>query len=418
MRFQAQRGTADLLPGESAKWQSAEATFRELTGRYGYHEIRTPTFEDMELFTRTAGETSEIVTKQMYTFQDKGERWVALKPEGTAPVMRSLIEHSLCPQGAVARLSYITPFFRYERPQKGRMREGHQFGLELVGSSSARADAEIIEITVRFYEAMGVPSPMVLLNSLGRDECRARYTEAILDAIGPWLADKSEEDQARARKNPLRLLDSKDAAVLEAMSAVPPVLNYLEDASKVRFDALQHLLTEANVPFKVSPEVVRGLDYYTETVFEVHSTHLGSQSALCGGGRYDTLIKELGGSDTPSVGVGMGIERLMIVLDSIGRDFGIAPIDAYVVMSSPSASESCRSLTRELRNAGLAVMEDIDEKSMKSQLRQADRSNARYAIMIGEDELNGDYATIKQLASSEQEKVSRAEVASWLKAQS
>jgi histidyl-tRNA synthetase len=414
MRFQAQRGTADVLPGESAKWQYVESTFRQLTGRYGYHEIRTPTFEDTELFTRSSGETSEIVTKQMYTFNDKGDRSLTLKPEGTAPVMRSLIENNLCPQGTVTRLSYITPFFRYERPQKGRMREGHQLGLELVGSSSPRADAEIIEITVRFYEAVGVPEPMVLLNSLGRDECRARFRDAILEAVAPWLATQSEEDQARARKNPLRLLDSKDPAIQEIVATVPPVLNFLEDESGARFEALQGYLTEAGVPFKVAPEVVRGLDYYTETVFEVHSAHLGAQSALCGGGRYDTLIKELGGAATPSVGVGMGIERLMIVLDSVGKQFDLPGLDAFLIMSSPTAASACRTLARDLRNAGLAVMEDIDERSMKSQLRQADKSGAKYALLIGDDELAGGFVTVKLLASAEQHQVPLGEVAQWL----
>ncbi len=417
MRFQAQRGTADVLPGESAKWQYVESTFRQLVGRYGYHEIRTPTFEQTELFTRSSGETSEIVTKQMYTFTDKGDRSVTLKPEGTAPVMRSLIENNLCPPGTVTRLSYVTPFFRYERPQKGRMREGHQLGLELVGSPSPRADAEIIEITVRFYEAVGVPEPIVLLNSLGRDECRDRFRDAILEAVGPWMETQPEEDQERVRKNPLRLLDSKDPKVQEIVAGVPPVLNFLEEDSKARFEALQQYLTEAGVQFRVAPEVVRGLDYYTETVFEVHSAHLGAQSALCGGGRYDTLIQQLGGASTPSVGVGMGIERLLIVLDSVEKQFDFPPADAFLIMSTPSAAKVCRDLARNLRNAGLAVMEDIDEKSMKSQLRQADRSGAKFAIMIGDDEVAGGFATVKRLASSEQHQVPLGEVGSWLTSQ-
>lgn len=418
MRFQAQRGTADVLPGESAKWQYVESTFRQLTGRYGYHDIRTPTFESTELFTRSSGETSEIVTKQMYTFTDKGDRSVTLKPEGTAPVMRSLIENNLCPQGTVTRLSYVTPFFRYERPQKGRMREGHQLGLELVGSASPRADAEIIEVTVRFYEAVGVPEPLVLLNSLGRDECRTRFRDAILQAVSPWLMLQPDEERERIKKNPLRLLDSKDPAVQEIVVKVPPVLNFLEDESRVRFDALQEYLTEAGVNFRVAPEVVRGLDYYTETVFEVHSAHLGAQSALCGGGRYDTLIQQLGGPATPSVGVGMGIERLMIVLDSIEKKFDFPPSDAFLIMSSPAAARACRDLARNLRNVGLSILEDIDERSMKSQLRQADRSGARFAILIGDDEVHGQFATIKRLASAEQHQVPLSEVAPWLASQS
>jgi len=405
MQFQAPRGTEDIVPSESYKWLRIEATFRELTRLYGYHELRTPTFEDTEVFTRTSGETSDIVTKQMYTFLDKGDRSITLKPEGTAPAMRALLEHNLCPQGTVARLSYITPIFRYERPQKGRLREAHQVGLELVGSSSPAADAEVIEITMKFYEKLGITETTAMLNSLGRDECRTRYREAILQCTASYLADQSTEMQEKVRKNPLRLLDSKDPSAQEAIKAVPPVTEYLEDDSRVRFEQLQQLLTDAGVPYKLAPEVVRGLDYYTETVFEVLSSSLGSQSSLCGGGRYDNLVKELGGPSLPSVGVAMGIERAVIVMDTLNLWCSAPKPDAFVVQASEAAAKACAELVRNLRREGLVTLVDIDGKSMKSQLRQADKSGAGLALIIGDDEVAKGVVQIKKLGTSEQQEV-------------
>ncbi|HZH98934.1 MAG TPA: histidine--tRNA ligase, partial [Fimbriimonadaceae bacterium] len=330
MRFKAPRGTQDVLPDVVQEWQWVEQEFLSLTKLYGYREIRTPTFEETELFIRTSGETSDVVSKEMYTFLDRGERNLALKPEGTAPAMRALIEHNLCPPGVVQRLSYITPIFRYSRPQKGRYREAHQVGLELVGSESAAADAEVIEITYEFYRRVGLNDVQVLLNSIGREQCREAYREAILQHAQSYLQGQPEDVQARARKNSLRLLDSKDPEVQELMSSGPSILDYLEPDSRQRLDSVCEMLTSAGVPFTLSPEIVRGLDYYTETVFEVQSTQLGAQSSLCGGGRYDNLIRELGGSQTPSVGVAMGIERLLIVLEEKGLLPSPSPLDAVV----------------------------------------------------------------------------------------
>jgi len=405
MRYQAPRGTEDILPAESYKWLKVESTFRELTRRYGYQELRTPTFEDTDLFVRTSGETSDIVSKEMYTFTDKGDRSLTLKPEGTAPAMRALLEHNLCPPGTVARMSYIIPIFRYGRPQKGRLREAHQVGLELVGSPSAAADAEVIEITVRFYEALGIEDSVAMLNSLGRSECRARYREAILQYSATFLTDQPQDVQDKVHKNPLRLLDSKDPAAQEAIKAIPPITDYLEDESKARFDRIQQMLTDANVRYQVAPEVVRGLDYYTETVFEVLSTKLGAQSSLCGGGRYDDLVKELGGPSTPSVGVAMGVERAIIVMDDAGLWDGGTKPDVFVVQATENAFEMCQKLARDLRTAGMATLLDIDGKSMKSQLRQADKSGAAIALILGEDELRKNSVQLRKLGSSVQEEV-------------
>lgn len=415
MRIQAPRGTDDLLPSVSHRWIRLENEFRALTGLYGYREVRTPTFEDIELFIRTSGETSDIVSKEMYDFFDKGQRHVCLKPEGTAGAARAVVEHSLCPQGQVVRLSYITPIFRYGRPQKGRLREAHQVGLELIGSPSPAADAEVIEITAKFYERIGIEDVQVLLNSIGRAECRARYRDVVLGHFATYLAGVESEERAKSEKNPLRLLDTKDPAAAELAKTVPPILDYLEDESKANFETLQALLTEAGVDYKVSPDIVRGLDYYTDTVFEVLSTKLGAQSSLCGGGRYDNLIKELGGPPTPSVGVAMGIERAMIVLEESGLAWEAERPAVYVVQATEDAAAFCRTLVRELREAGLETHCDLDGKKMGNQLKQADKAGARFAALIGTDELASSTVLLRDLSSGEQTTPARKDVVAHLK---
>jgi histidyl-tRNA synthetase len=405
MRFQAPRGTQDVLPADSPKWQRLESIARDLLHRYGYQEIRTPTFEETGLFVRTSGETSEIVTKQMYSFVDKGGRNITLKPEGTAPVMRSVLENNLCPPGTVMRLYYITPVYRYERPQKGRLREPHQIGMELIGSSSPAADAEVMEATVRFFQEIGITDAEVQLNSIGREECRSKYREAILTHMESFLRSQGEEAWDRASRNPLRLLDSKDPDMQAALQGAPSILDYLEDDCRARFDQILELLTEASVPHRVVPGIVRGLDYYTESVFEVHSPMLGAQSTLCGGGRYDGLIHELGGPQTPSVGVGIGMERALLVLESMGHPAPEFKVDAFVVQASPVAEKACAALARKLRAAGKSVLLDIEGKSLKSQLRQADRSGAKFALIVGEDELAKGSVTVRELAGGEQREV-------------
>lgn len=405
MRFQAPRGTEDCLPGQSDKWIWLENEFRAVARLYGYRGIRTPTFEETELFVRSSGETSDIVTKQMYSFKDKGDRDITLKPEGTAPVIRAMLEHSLCQQGSVCRYSYVTPIFRYERPQKGRLRESHQVGLELIGSSAAEADAEIIEATVRFYERIGIDEVEVSLNSIGRDECRGRFRDAVLKHMESYLSGQEEGVRERAQKNPLRMLDSKDPAIQEALKGLAPITDFLEEDSKARLATVERLLTTAGVRYRIAPEIVRGLDYYTEIVFEVQSTRLGAQSALCGGGRYDNLIKEMGGTAMPAVGVAMGVERALIVLEAIERGPAAEKPDVFVIQATPAAREACLRLAAELRKAGFATIMDYEGRSMKSQLKQADREGAKTAILIGDDELAKNVATVRSLSTSEQKEV-------------
>jgi len=381
--------------------------FAELAGQFGYGEVRTPAFEETELFVRTSGETSEVVNKQMYSFLDKGDRNLSLKPEGTAPAVRAYLEHGLGQPGQTTRLWYFTPFFRYERPGKGRYRQAHQFGLELVGSAAPEADAEIIEMTVELYRRVGIEA-RVNVNSLGRAETRARYREALLNYAEPYLRDQSDEIRARAALNPLRMLDSKDPEVISAMAGAPKVLDFLEEASKGHFDRLLCLLEEAQVPFEVAPNIVRGLDYYTDTVFEITTDLLGSSNdALCGGGRYDNLVSDLGGPPTPSVGVGIGVERLLIVMSELGLESPLAPLDAMAISATEAARPAIRQIAREMRSAGFSVVTDLDGRSLRSQLKRADQLGAVRAVIVGDEELTAGEVSVRLLASGDQVRVSR-----------
>lgn len=402
MRFQAPRGTHDVLPQNSWAWQWVEQTFRSHASLYGYQEIRTPMFEEFELFVRSSGETSDVVSKEMYDFEDKGGRHIALKPENTASSIRAYLEHHLGIATQATRLYYIAPIFRYGRPQKGRLRQHHQLGLELIGVSTPEADAEIIEMTVRFYELLGLKGLKVLLNSIGRDSCRAAYREIVLSHFRGYLESLDDEGRAKALKNPLRLLDMKDPSAQELAQTVPSILDYLEPDSRGRFEQLQALLREATIEYEIAPSIVRGLDYYTDTVFEVQSESLGAQSSLCGGGRYDGLVEQLGGPSTPAVGVGMGIERALMVLETEAVVPDSTGSLTYIVAATDSAREAIRTVARSLRTAGKQVIIDLGTKNMKSQLKDADRLHARKVCIIGEDELETGSAIVRDMVSGDQ----------------
>ncbi len=369
---------------------------------YNYREIRTPTFEDTNLFVRL-GEGTDVVSKEMYTFTDRGGRSVSLKPEGTAPAIRAYLEHSLGGPGQITKLFYITPAFRYDRPQKGRLRESHQTGVEFIGSDSADADAEVIELTARFYKELGMRSITVNLNSLGESECRARFRDALLEFARPALVDMPTEFRERSERNPLRILDSKDPALQQAMLDAPVIGDFLEQESKTHFETLLERLQTLGVAYEIEPRLVRGLDYYTKTVFEVQSEALGAQSQLCGGGRYDGLVMECGGPDTPAVGVGMGIERALVALEN-ERAEQPASLNAFAVCVTENRNEFARILS-DLRDKGVRVESDPDYRSAKSQFRQADKSGAPFAIVIGDEELTNGQATMKNLRESTEAKV-------------
>lgn len=403
-----------MLPSESAAWQALESAFREQTRLLGYREVRTPTFEDTDLFLRTAGETSDVVDKQMYSFEDKGGRNITLKPEGTAGLMRAIVQHNLVPQGLVGRFIYITPVFRYERPQKGRLREHHQLGAELVGSASVEADVEIIELAMAFAKSIGIDGLVARVNSLGRGPGRSEYRKALLSFAAPLLADAGEEVRAKAEKNPLRLLDSKDPAMIEAMASAPSILDYLEEDARSRFETLQEALESRKIAFEVSPEIVRGLDYYTDTVFEIQSDLLGAQATVCAGGRYDNLIGDIGGSPTPSVGFGMGIERTLLVLQALGRELTAESLDAVVVYASPETKPTADEVAARLRQTGRSVVSDLDGRKLQAQMKLADRLGAKFAVVIGPDEIAAGAATVKRLASGEQVSVPLNELAQYI----
>jgi histidyl-tRNA synthetase len=415
-KYKAPRGTYDVVPENAHHWRFVEDTFAELATSYGYGEIRTPVFEETDLFVRSSGDTSEVVTKQMYTFEDKGGRSMTLKPEATAPAIRACLEHSLIgQQSQVARVWYKTPIFRYERPQKGRCRQAHQVGMELVGSTAPAADAEVIEMTVRFYQALGIKDLKVLLNSIGRDATRAAYRDAIMSHVQGWLKDQDDEFRVKAEKNPLRLLDTKDPDLLAVLSDAPIITDYLEDASKSHIDEVLRLLGAAGIEFEYEPRIVRGLDYYTDTVFEVQGMNLGAQSALCGGGRYDGLVEALGGPATPAVGAAMGIERALIALEEEGALPEAAGIDMFIVAAGDGASEQAAALARELRDAGLSCSLDIDGRSRKAQMKLASRSGATWTAIICDEEVSANEVTLLNVETGEQNRVARAEVLARLK---
>ncbi|GMV37638.1 MAG: histidine--tRNA ligase [Fimbriimonadales bacterium] len=404
MDISAPRGTKDVLPDEARRWRFVEDTFRRLCSLYGYGEIRTPVFEHTELFVRGVGEGTDIVSKEMYTFLDKGGRSITLKPEGTAPAARAYVEHHLGGQGAVTKLFYITPIFRYERPQAGRLRQAHQVGLEVFGAASPSADAEVIQLTMAFYEALGLKDLELRLNSLGDAECRRRYREALLAYAASYIASLPEDAAERMRNNPLRLLDSKDPECIEAMAGAPSILDYLEPESREHFVRLQALLHDLGVSFVLEPRLVRGLDYYNRTVFEVVSGSLGAQNSVCGGGRYDGLVELCGGPPTPAVGVAMGIERALMLLDEEALGAEEAPI-AFVVAIGTDMGPRALKLATQLRRAGIAAELDLESRSAKSQFRQADRSGARFAVVLGEDEWSRGAVTLKDLRTQSQAEV-------------
>lgn len=408
MRLQAPRGTEDLFPAAAHTWREIESRYFELARRYGYGEIRTPMFEDAALFDRTAGEFSDIVQKEMYVFRDRGDRLLALKPEGTAPVVRAVIEGGKLPSGGHLRLAYRTEIFRYGRPGRGRLRQGHQVGAELLGSSAAAADAEMIELAMETARVIGVEGAIARVNSIGRTECRRAFGEAVLRHLAPVLGDLTEEARGRVEANPLGALDSKDPTLKAGLAGAPSIRDFLEPESKARLVAIEGMLGTANVPFEADPTIVRGLDYYTETVFEVTAPSLPDLS-LVGGGRYDDLVSLVGGSPTPAVGFAMGIERAMICLEAQASLVAQPKPVAFLVAATPDAAAEVRAMARELRLAGSAVELDLDARSLKSQLRQADASGARYAALVGADELAAGTVTLRDLAEGVQETLLRAD---------
>ena len=408
------KGTKDVLPAEAYKWHFVENTARRIAALYGLKEIRTPTFEHTELFLRGVGDTTDIVNKEMYTFLDKGERSITLKPEGTAGVVRAFIENGLAGGALPLKMYYITPVFRYERPQAGRLREHHQFGVEIFGGKGAETDAEVILLARDYIRALGVEGVELHINSIGCKHCRPRYNEALKAYLRPHLAEMCPTCNARFEKNPLRILDCKEEACAKINANAPCAEEYLCDECREHFAKLKQILDSCGVRYTVDPKLVRGLDYYSKTVFEFISTAIGSQGTVLGGGRYDTLIENLGGPSVPAVGFGSGIERMLLVLENTGKAIPAEPpLSVYVAGMDEAGRHAAFALADELRQAGIAADIDHAARSVKAQFKYAGKLGARYVVVIGQDELATGECTVKHMEDSASERVKREEIVAY-----
>lgn len=407
--IQALRGTRDILPEEVGYWQWVEATARDILGRAAYQEIRTPIFEQTSLFERGIGEATDVVGKEMYTFSDRGDRSITLRPEGTAGVVRSYIEHSLHAQGGVQRLWYTGPMFRYERPQAGRQRQFHQLGVEVLGSRDPRADAEVIAIATAILQALGLKNLRLALNSVGSRADRQAYRGALVDYLTPYKDELDPDSQDRLTRNPLRILDSKDPRTQAIAQDAPSILDHLSEDSQRHFDRVQQSLTDLGIDFWLNPRLVRGLDYYTHTAFEIQSDDLGAQATVCGGGRYDGLVSELGGPETAAVGWAIGLERLTLLLQQIHAQ-PKAALDFYVVSRGDRAEPAALTLAHQLRQAQFKVDLDLSGSAFGKQFKRADRSGAVACLILGDAEADAGTVQVKWLGSGDQEAVAQGDL--------
>jgi histidyl-tRNA synthetase len=416
MNARAPKGTADMLPEVARVWEYLQRTAQELFARYGYSPIYTPMFEHTEVFTRGIGEATDIVSKEMYTFEDRSSRSLTLRPEGTASVVRAALEHTLVQQGSFAKVYYAGPMFRYERPQKGRMRQFWQIGIEALGMSEPSVDAEVIMVLVRFFEAVGVPveNMRLLLNSMGDENCRPVYRDKVAAFIGDHGAELCDECNRRANTNPLRAFDCKNPACRKIMADAPIMRDELCDECAAHYAAVKTNLDSLGIAYEEDPKLVRGLDYYTRTVFEVQvDAGLGSQNAIGGGGRYDRLMQEYGGPATPGLGFALGFERTLLALEAAGVEVPVPALaDVYVARVDDSVSADVFSITAALRDAGAAAEMDHQGRSLKSQFKQADRLGARAVVVVGPDEISAGEVTVRDMSTREEIRFPLADVAS------
>ena len=415
MSYQRPKGTNDILPGDAEKWQFVEETARLLFKDYQYNEIRTPMFEHYEVIARSVGDTTDIVSKEMYDFYDKGERHVTLRPEGTAPIVRSYVENKLFgPEHAKPyKVYYSGPMFRYERPQKGRLRQFHQIGVEAFGSNNPATDVETMVMAMEFFKQLGIEDIRLVINSLGDKETRQAYRQALIDYLEPHQAELSEDSQRRLHENPLRVLDSKDKRDKPFVADAPSILDYLSETSKKHFDEVVAMLDVLEVPYEIDSNMVRGLDYYTDTIFEIMSDAkgMGAQSTICAGGRYNRLVEELGGPETPGFGFAMGVERILLVLEEAGVQLPtMNQVDAYVVNLGDTTNVEALRIVQAIRNAGFSADRDVMGRKAKAQFKTADKLNATLVLTLGEDELAEGMVNIKAMATREEKRVALVDV--------
>ncbi|MFN7249204.1 MAG: histidine--tRNA ligase [Anaerobacillus sp.] len=418
MNFKIPRGTQDILPGKVELWQFVEEKARDLCRRYNYKEIRTPMFEQTELFMRGVGDTTDIVQKEMYTFEDRGGRSLTLRPEGTASTVRSYVEHKLFGNPIQpTKLYYIGPMFRYERPQSGRMRQFVQFGVEALGSADPTIDAEVIALAMEFYRELGLKNLKLVINSLGDTESRNAHRQALVNHFEPRINEFCSDCQARLAKNPLRILDCKKDRDHELMGSAPAILDYLNEESTIYFDKVKKLLSDMNIDFVVDPNLVRGLDYYNNTAFEImiDGDGFGSITTLSGGGRYNGLVQDIGGPETPGIGFALSIERLLMALEVQNISLPITEnLDCYVIAIGEEAKLAAANISFKLRQAGLSCDQDYLDKKMKAQMKAADRFQATFVVIIGESELEKSAAIVKEMATGEQEEIQLVELTNYL----
>lgn len=395
---QAIKGTQDVLPGESGKWQYIERQLTETARLYGYKEMRTPVFEYTELFNRSVGDTTDVVQKEMYTFNDNGGRSISLRPEGTAGAVRAFLEHGLHNETLPQKICYITSCYRYEKPQAGRLREFHQFGVECFGAANPSADAEVIALANSAFDTLGVKNLSLRINSIGCPECRAKYTAALKQYFRAHIDELCGTCRDRLERNPMRILDCKSPVCSEIAAKAPVVLDYICDDCRTHFDAVKGYLDELGIKYTVDPHIVRGLDYYTRTVFEFVSTDLGAQSTVCGGGRYDGLVEQMGGQPTPALGFGMGLERLLMVMKAQECDFPEEKrCDVYIAPMDADTSLLAARLCASLRAEGFIAQTDLAGRGLKAQMKYANKIGARFTVVLGGDEAASGKARLKNM---------------------
>ena len=415
MAMKAPKGTKDMLPQDAYKWQYIEEEWEKICSEYGFREIRTPVFESTDLFNRGVGDTTDIVQKEMYTFEDMGGRSITLKPEGTSPAVRAFIESNLYAETQPTKIFYDTACYRYEKPQAGRLREFHQFGIENFGTPSMMADAEIIALGYDFLTRMGIEDIELHISSVGCRKCRPVYRKVLQDFLRPKYDCLCETCKSRFDKNPMRILDCKSPEDKEAVKDAPMMLDYLCEDCRRDFEDLKAYLDAMGIRYVEDPSIVRGLDYYTKTAFEFITTKIGAQGTVCGGGRYDHLIEEVGGPDMPGVGFGLGKERLLLLMEACGHDFGAAPApQIFLAWIGDEAKLYALKLLHELRGKGIRADMDTRERNLKGQMKYANKLGAEYTAVIGGDEVASGEITLKNMSTSEQTKVRRGDLADAL----
>ena len=408
------KGTHDILPNQTKDWQELEMQVHKTSNLYGYSEIRTPIIETASLFNRGVGEETDIVSKEMYSWEDKDKSIISLRPELTAPVVRSYIQHNLGGQSPLQRLYYIGPSFRRERPQKGRQRQFHQFGVEAIGSANPEQDAEVISLGWDILKSFGIKSLELKLSSIGSKSCRENFKSELVKYLNPFIPKLSEVSQRRLEKNPLRILDTKNKDEIEIVKSAPKIEQFYTKDDQNYFFSVQKFLNDLEIPFEIDPLLVRGLDYYTQTTFEICSENLGAQDALLGGGRYNSLVGSLGGKDAPAVGFAAGMERVIIAAKNRNK-ISLKIPTIYAICTNDEAMGILQNSAKQLRSIGYKVICETLRRSMRSQMRDANKSNADYVMIIGDDEFNSRTIQLKDLKNGEQEKVDLEKIISYFK---